>query len=155
MEQTVATHVMENLTAGRVMQLASVREGKPWIATVYFVADEVGRVYWLSYPTRRHSEDVAADAAAAVAIAVKTDQPVIGLQASGTVRVVADAETVRRVLPGYVAKYGNGADFITRFEQGTAEHRLYEFTPEEWWLFDEVHFPGGQRQAAQLPLLNR
>jgi hypothetical protein len=134
------------------MQLATVRDGRPWIATVYFIADTTGSVYWLSFPTRRHSEDVQADGKAAVAIAVKLDKPVIGLQASGTVREVIDVEVIRRIMPGYVAKYGSGGDFADMFARGEAKHRLYQFTPEEWWLFDEVNYPGGERQAAQLPL---
>lgn len=152
MEQTVKDYIRTGLQAGRVMQLATVRDDGPWIATVYFVADSTGNVYWLSFPARRHSEDVAKDDRAAVAIAIKLDKPVIGLQASGTVHEITDLETVQRVLPDYVAKYGSGVDFVERFARGEAEHRLYRFTPEEWWLFDEVHYPGGQRQAAKLPL---
>jgi len=134
------------------MQLATVRDGKPWIATVYFVADTMGNVYWLSLPTRRHSEDALIEGQAAVAIAVKLDKPVSGLQASGVVREVIDVETVRRIMPGYVAKYGSGADYAELFARGEAEHRLYQFTPDEWWLFDERNFPGGRRQMVQLPL---
>jgi uncharacterized protein YhbP (UPF0306 family) len=152
MEQTVTKHVMNGLQAGRVMQLATVHDDKPWIATVYFVSDTAGNAYWLSLPARRHSEDIAAGSRAAVAIAVKLDKPVIGLQASGTVREVTDLETVQRVLPDYVHKYGSGADFVELFIRGEAAHRLYQFTPDEWWLFDEVHYPGGVRQATSMPL---
>lgn len=144
--------VVTCLQVGRVMQLATVRAGRPWIATVYFVADATGRVYWLSLPTRRHSEDVVAQSDAAVAIAVKYDQPVIGVQASGTVQEIIDVDLIRQVMPEYVAKYGSGADFVERFERGEAEHRLYRFTPQEWWLFDELHYPGGKRQSVSLPL---
>jgi uncharacterized protein YhbP (UPF0306 family) len=80
------------------MQLATTRENQPWICTLYYVCDDDQRIYWLSYPTRRHSQELAENSHAAVAIAIKLEQPVIGLQIEGKVSVVTDAKVVANVM---------------------------------------------------------
>ncbi|MDB5181407.1 MAG: hypothetical protein JWP13_170 [Candidatus Saccharibacteria bacterium] len=122
------------------MQLATVRDGKPWICTVHYVADAAGNLYWLSLPKRRHSQDITDNPHVAVAVAVKTDMPVIGIQTEGMVTMVDDPVVVKNVMDIYVAVHGNGKDYYQNFIQGTEQHRLYKFTPERTTLFDEVHF---------------
>lgn len=130
----------------KVMQIACVREGKPWICSVHYVADNRLNLYWLSLPSRRHSEELAANPHAAVAVAVKTDQPVIGIQAEGVVEVMTDKDVVREVMELYVARHGSGKDYYDNFIRGTEKHRLYRFVPSRFMLFDEVDFPGGMGQ---------
>lgn len=77
----------------------------------------------------------------AIAVAVKLDKPVIGVQAEGTVEVMTHVGTVKGIMEKYVAKYDNGHDFYDNFVQGTAQHRMYRFTPERFSLFDEVNYP--------------
>ncbi len=129
------------------MQLATVRDNKPWICSVYYVADdEQQRLYWLSKPERRHSQEIAQNSQIAVAIAVKADKPVIGIQAEGKATEVKDAETVKAVMQRYIDKYGEGKDFYNNFVDGTNQHSLYCFTPERYVLFDEINYPGGVGQ---------
>jgi len=86
--------------------------------------------------------EIMEDKHVAVAIAVKTDLPVIGVQGEGTVEVVTHAGTVKGIMEKYTAKYdGAGKDFYDIFVQGTNKHRLYRFTPERYQLFDEVNYP--------------
>lgn len=131
------------LQEAKVMQLATVRSGRPWVCSVYFVA-EGKSLYWLSWPSRRHSRDIASDSQVAVAIAVKTDRPVIGIQAEGKAEQVASKEEVRRVMDKYVAKYNEGKKFYENFISGKNQHEMYRFTPENIVLFDEVNFEGAQ-----------
>jgi len=132
------------------MQLATERNHQPWIATVYFVADDENNLYWLSWPERRHSKELAENIRAAIAIPIQTEQPVIGIQAEGTVEVVRDVNIVEQIMPSYITKYGQGTEFAARFKAGTAKHALYKFTPEQFVLFDELHFPGDARQEISL-----
>jgi ribonuclease HI len=137
----------EFLALGTVMQLATSRENVPWISTVYFVADSERNIYWLSLPGRRHSEEVADNPRVAVAIAIKQDLPVIGIQAEGSVTVVDDAAVVEKILAGYIKKYdGAGKEFHQRFIEGKNQHQLYKITPSSLVLFDEVHFKTGPAQ---------
>jgi len=148
--RNITTSLQVYLQTGRAMQIATTYEGQPWIATVYFVADESNNLYWLSYPSRRHSEELAQNNHIAIAIVVKADQPVIGVQAEGVAERVSDPEIVKRIMPMYIEKYGQGREFYDRFVAGTAKHALYKFTPTSFVLFDELHFPGDARKEITL-----
>lgn len=129
------------INAAKAMQLATLRGDQPWICTVYFVVKN-GKFYWLSFPERRHSQEVADSPNAAVAIAIRQDVPVIGLQAEGEVQIVHDIAEAESVLKLYVTKYGKGGEFIGRLKQGTNHHELYCLVPRKIMLFDE-RTPGG------------
>lgn len=125
-----------DIASAKTMQLATVRAGRPWIATVYFVLHDM-HFYWLSFPSRRHSEDIALDEHAAIAIVVKESKPVIGIQAEGRAVSVTDIAEMTAVISQYVKKYGQGAQYVERFLAGENEHQLYRFTPDKVMLFDE------------------
>jgi len=122
----------------KVMQLATVRDNQPWICTVYFVLHK-GNFYWLSFPERRHSKELADNTNAAVAIAIKRDAPVIGIQAEGAVSVVREQGEVETVMTLYVAKYGKGNKFMELFSRGENHHLLYRFVPRTIVRFDEAN----------------
>jgi ribonuclease HI len=139
--KTAEEYIDEFLALGQVMQMATSKDNTPWISTVYFVADADRNIYWLSIPERRHSQEIIANPQVAIAIAVKQDIPVIGIQASGTVEIVNDGTVVKEILTAYVKKYdGAGQGFHHRFVAGKNKHQLYKLTPEALVLFDEVHF---------------
>lgn len=139
--KTAEEYMDEFLALGTVMQLGTSVDNKPWISTVYFVADSERNIYWLSLPERRHSKEVVTNPQAAVAIAIKQDIPVIGIQAAGLVSIVKDDSIVKQIVETYVSKYdGAGKDFHQRFVAGKNKHQLYKLTPTQLVLFDEVHF---------------
>jgi uncharacterized protein YhbP (UPF0306 family) len=129
------------LKTGSFMQIATVSPGGPWIATVYYVLDNDLNLYWLSWPTRRHSQEIAADNRVAAAIAIKTDKPVIGTQMSGTAEVVTDLAVIESVMKDYILKYDSGHTFYEKAKAGDNQHHMYRLKPEAFVLFDEVHFP--------------
>ncbi len=128
------------------MQVATVSGDQPWICTVYYVVDEDYNLYWLSLPTRRHSQEIAAHNKVAVAVAFKFDKPIIGVQAQGTVEVVDQPELIQKIMRVYVTKYNSGEDFYDNFVQGNNQHLLYRFQPHSLVLFDEVNFKDEGRQ---------
>lgn len=132
-------HLAKFVREGRLLQLATTSGNQPWVCTVYFVADKSLRLYWLSYPIRRHSQELAANSKAAIAIVVKPDLPVIGVQAEGTVEVVNDPAVVETVMKTYVAKYSQGQQFYDNFTRGINKHELYCFVPTRYGIFDEYH----------------
>lgn len=138
--KTAEEYIDEFLILGSVMQLATSVDNNPWISTVYYVADNERNIYWLSLPERRHSQEVIRNPKVAIAIAIKQDLPVIGIQASGTVAIVEDSAIVKTTLASYVKKYdGAGKEFHERFVAGKNKHQLYKLTPDSLVLFDEVH----------------
>jgi ribonuclease HI len=146
--KTAEQYADEYLALIPVMQLATAHDNQPWIANVYFVADEARNIYWLSVPERRHSKEIDENAHVAISIAVKQDLPVIGVQAEGEASVVLNEAEVKRILDTYTAKYdGAGKDFYERFVAGTNHHQLYKLTPSKLVLFDEVHFKSDPQQV--------
>lgn len=134
----------------QTMQLATVVDGKPWISTVYFVADEELNLYWLSWPERRHSREIAENPQVAATVVIKTDKPVIGVQLDGVADIVTNSTRVVEVMDRYVEKYGAGREFAAKFAEGTNRHVLYALTPQHIQLFDEVQFPGKSPTAVAL-----
>lgn len=139
--KTAEEYVDEYLSLGQIMQLATSNDNNPWISTVYYIADSERNLYWLSVPERRHSKEVTNNPQVAIAVAIKQDIPVIGIQAAGAVDVVTDSDVVEMILAAYVKKYdGAGKDFHQRFVEGKNKHQLYKLTPDTLVLFDEAHF---------------
>ena len=128
------------------MQLATVSDNQPWICTVYFVEDDNLNLYWLSLPARRHSLEIAGHNRIAVAVPIKHDNPVVGIQAEGEAEAVADREVIADVMRRYVQKYQAGQQFYDNFVAGRNKHVLFRFKPASYVLFDEVNFPEDGRQ---------
>ncbi len=126
--------------SARTMQLATLSDDQPWVSTVYFVADDELNLYWLSWPSRRHSKEIAAHDKVAAAIVIKFDQPIIGLQIEGKAEKVNNAATVAEVMELYVAKYGAGEKFYDNFVSGKNQHHMYRLRPSLFVLMDEVNF---------------
>lgn len=141
--------ITKYLSKASIMQVATGMGDQPWVCSVYFVADKNHNLYWLSFPSRRHSQEIEKNQNVAVAIVVKTDKPVVGLQAEGRAQAVNDKELIKQIMKKYVAKYGAGKAFYDNFVAGKNQHVLYKFTPKQYVLFDEVNFAGDPRQQWQ------
>ena len=137
------------LQQGKVMQLATLHDGRPWICSVYYIAEQ-GKIYWLSWPSRQHSQDIAAHATVAAAIVIQPEQPVVGVQLQGEVCEISDIAEVTKVMDRYVARHNAGHGFVARLKAGTNQHVLYCCTPQKAVIFDEAHFPGDARKEIEL-----
>lgn len=122
----------------RTMQLATVQDGRPWVATVYFVVNDELNVYWLSWPERRHSRELAVHEQVAAAIVLKSDPPVVGVQVEGVAEQVDDPAQVRHIMGQYDAKYHQGGQFADIFAAGKNHHVLYRLIPHTYAIFDEL-----------------
>lgn len=133
------------LAQQHMMQLATTHGTAPWICTVYFVYDPDFNLYWISLPTRRHSQDIATNpnAAAAVAVTFAKGEKVVGLQFEGTAKHV---DPTLEIAQKYADRFNRSADWVQDFVGGKTENQLYKLTPSHIYLFDDAHFPGGIRQ---------
>jgi hypothetical protein len=151
-QETGVVITSSDVNAGLTMQVATTRENRPWICTVYFVIFN-GKFYWLSYPERRHSEELSLESRAAIAVVLQATQPVVGIQAEGDVAIVRDIDEASRVLDLYVAKYDQGAQFIEHLKAGTNKHVLYGFTPHQVLIFDERETRGRELPQAEVRIV--
>ena len=135
------------LSQADMMQVATADSGQPWICTVYFVADEDANLYWISTPSRRHSQEIAKNSKVAAAIPIKyVGHPVVGLQAEGEADLVADQGQIKKAMRLYTDKFKIGEDFYNDFLAGKNSHKLYRIKPRVIVLFDEENFADNSRQ---------
>lgn len=149
------SHIAKShFTAGRVMQLATIRNNVPYVVSVYYWAtQDLTSVYWMSEPDRRHSRAIATIDKVAGAIVIKQEQPVIGLQFGGDAHRVTDKDEIVLFTKRYNSKYNNAAlGFEKRYAAGIAKHHVYKMSLEWLELFDEANFPGGKPVSVALPL---
>lgn len=139
-ESSIQSLVQKYLSEAEIFQLATSKGAQPWICNLHFIADEQSNVYWISKTTRRHSEEIASNPNAAITIAVKTDRPLIGLQAEGTAEIVTDTAHVGTIMDTYMQRHGTDKAFVDTIVDGTNEHKLYAFHPKHFSLFDQVNF---------------
>jgi len=128
------------LSEARIMQLATVRDDQPWICSLHFAADDESNIYWITKPTARHSQEIADNPNVAIAIAFKTDRPLIGVQTEGTAEIVEDPDLLKSAMERYIERQGTDRAFADQIIAGTNEHKLYKFTPKLFSLFDQVNF---------------
>lgn len=138
--------IKKYLPQGTVVQLATVTDGQPWVCALYYVVNERLNIYWLSFPTRRHSREISRNSKVAVTVPIKLDKPVIGVQAEGIAEEVTDTQEIEKIMQFYISKYNSGKDFLTNFRAGKNQHIMYKFTPTNFVLFDEVNFSEDGRQ---------
>ncbi len=144
------TLIADYLADAKMMQLATVANGKPWICNVWFAADPDMNIYWFSATNRRHSLEIANDSHVAAAICLPRspqDAERGALQIEGTGQLLtkpADiAKATRYYLSRQIFSVAQIKNFMTHLDR---PHRFYKLSPELIVLFDTVHFPENSRQ---------
>lgn len=132
--------VKKYLAETLIMQLATSVNGQPWICNLHFITDAASNIYWISKTNRRHSQEIATNPHTAIAIAVQTEKPLVGVQAEGTTEIVTNTDDVRAIMGLYMERHGTDSAFVETIINGTNEHKLYVFRPTRFSLFDQANF---------------
>ncbi|MCC7462372.1 MAG: pyridoxamine 5'-phosphate oxidase family protein [Gammaproteobacteria bacterium] len=141
MSADLQSRVRAFLDEHHVMTLATVGRDGPWAAAVFYARADL-RLYFLSAPSTRHAQHLAADPRAAAAIQRDYDDwpGIRGLQFEGTVREVA-REDEARVRALYQKRYpliGGGAGVPRKLLEALDRIRWYEFVPNDIHLIDNT-----------------
>ncbi len=77
--------ILEVLSKGHLMSLATQDDGGVWVSDVIYVHDEVLNIYWMSSPAVRHSQAILNNSSVAgtITVTVKVGEPNLGIQFSG------------------------------------------------------------------------
>lgn len=136
-----------------LMQLATVRNNKPWLCSVWYVMDEEENIYWLSRKERRHSEEIAENPFAACTFHQWYEQGFAhdkgqALTMSGHVDILM-GEACTKPYQLYTQRHPKMLDFQSLEDVQTEKghHFMYKLTPEEIVWFDEINFPKQPRQV--------
>lgn len=140
--------IRKYLQTVHTMQLATVRDGQPWCASVYFAPDDDLNLYWISTPGRRHSHEVEAhrQVGAAIAVRLKVGEKVVGIQVEGDAVRVTDSAELEHAARAYDARFHHDPAFIQDFIDGKREHKFYRLKPRLFVLFDERTFATDARK---------
>jgi hypothetical protein len=115
-----------------VLTLATVWEGRPHAAALFYVADEAGRLYFLSNPASRHAQALAQNTR--VAVTIQGEQvnwrTIRGLQIEGIAEPVVEAEEREGALRRYLARFPELQDLTDcAVRTALAEATVYCITP--------------------------
>lgn len=145
--QDPAQLVSDYLAEQHMMQLATVNNGRPWCCSLYYVHDADKNLYWASFPTRRHSQEIENNPSVAVAIPIKHQkgQKVVGIQMEGHAKKLAPTPANRSIVEAYAHKFGRTEEWVNSFTAGENQHQLYRFTPASIVLFDDINSPDNPR----------
>jgi len=143
--------LLEYLTSNKLMQLATVAEGKPWLCNVYFVADADNNIYWTSAKRRRHSIEIHNNQDVAATIVHSQDNKQ-ALQITGLAHEVDQAE-VEKVHSLYGAKFGQKDSRLQEVRENypDGDGRAYwVLKPTSIFFWDEVNFSDVPKQEYPL-----
>lgn len=105
----IKAKILEVLSKGHLMSLATVDEGGLWVADVIYISDEDFNIYWMSYPNVRHSKAIGKNnqAAGTITVTCYGEKPELGIQFSGGAKKI-DTLSYDLVVK-YCAKNGDPA----------------------------------------------
>ncbi len=144
-QELLKTYFSEN----KLMQLATIADGQPWMCNVYFVTDENHNIYWTSAKKRRHSQEILNNPIVAATIVHDQDKKQ-ALQVVGKSYEVplADSERVHKL---YGIKFGEKPSRLEEVMANSEEGRAYWILkPESLTFWDEVNFPDTHKQEVIL-----
>jgi uncharacterized protein YhbP (UPF0306 family) len=141
MDEALRSRVLEYLGRHHVLTLATAGPDGPWAAAVFYVHDGL-RLYFLSSPTSRHAQHLAASPRAAGAIHEDHDDwpGIKGVQLEGRVTPVGERE-VPAVRALYGAKFpvvGKIAEAPPAIVAALAKVRWYALTPDAVYFIDNA-----------------
>lgn len=150
LKELVSTYLEE----AKLMQVATSKDNKPWVATVWYASDEDLNLYFISRKARRHSLEIKENPAVAGAIVKPhlegSGEKVAGLQLEGEAELCF-GDTLVEARGLYFAKYPAAEHIpLETFEDPNFTAAFYVIRPKAFILFDEVNFPDNPRQELKL-----
>lgn len=131
------------------MSLATVSGDKPWVSEVHFAYDDDLNLYFRSLPTRRHSQEIAANPNVAGNIVHQhtIDEYPNAIYFDGTAEEITDQSQFEMIFPYF--KQRLGADESVVDEAGRPDgHHFYKITVANWYAFGK--FGGDKGEKSQL-----
>lgn len=148
--------ITEYLKEAKLMQMATSKNNKPWVATVWYVQDEKLNLYFISRRSRRHSLELKDNRNVAGAIVrphIKgSGEKVAGLQFEGTSHDLTDEpDEIKKVDRLYHEKYSLAEHIpLQQLTDPKWIATYYVIHPKVFVLWDEINFPDNPRQEFKL-----
>ena len=134
----IKARILEGLSKGHLMSLATLDDGGLWVADVIYIYDDNLNIYWMSYPNVRHSKAIEKNGQVAGSITVTCygEKPELGIQFSGK------AEKINELKHDVVARFcaKNGDPEPEEGEDVLGGHSWYILRPSKIDLNDTENF---------------
>ncbi len=136
-----AAHAKDLLARNRYAVIASAdADGTPWATPVWFAADGLDRILWVSWPGSRHSRLIASRPEVAVTVFDTSAAPNEGeaFYATATAVECPDGDLDARLAVYNRRSLAQGLEEFSRATlTGDARLRLYVATIREAWVLDQ------------------
>lgn len=146
--------IEDYLKEAKLMQLATCKDGKPWICSVWYVHDENWNLYFISRKNRRHSLELKENPHIAGTIVFPhtkgSGEKVRGLQFEGEA-FETKGEEIAYAKNLYEAKFDLAERInLEELMDPDITYCYYIIRPSLFVLFDEINFPDNPRQEITL-----
>ncbi len=147
-KQLIQTYLQD----AKMMHLATVSNGKPWVCNVWFATDDSMSIYYFSATTTRHSAEVMEDpyVAGSMCLPQTPQDKSRGLQFEGVASLLTDEGDVQKTISVYKDRIFSSEQIEQFIAHPDRPHRFYRIKPELFVLFDAEHFPKNARQEFRL-----
>ncbi|MCL5094167.1 MAG: pyridoxamine 5'-phosphate oxidase family protein [Patescibacteria group bacterium] len=144
--------IREYLEKGTLMQVATVSNNQPWIASVWYSFDKNLNIYFISGNYRRHSEEIRNHSKVAGSIVQTKYMQELGQESRGlTFEGIAEELGVidsLKAFENFFKRWPKATKYITKksIREELTKVRFYKIKPSLIVLFDEVNYPENPRQ---------
>lgn len=145
--------IKDYLEEAKILQVATSVKNQPWACTVYFAFDDDLNLYWLSKPTRRHSQELRDNekVSGTVVLPHTPGDKVRGVQLQGIAKELNSRAEAGLAMKHYARRFGMNTKRVKAILDNTDGHVCYKITPTLYVLFDEVNFPKEPRREYFVP----
>lgn len=145
-EATVREYIAKTLH----MSLGTSANNIPWVCEVHFAYDDQLNLYFRSKPSRRHSQEIAANPHVAGNIVAQhsLNDSVVGIYFEGSAEMLNDVSADH---PAYVSMSGRGIAGPDTIEDSQKDegHKFYKITVKNWYAFGRFDESHGQKYTLE------
>ncbi len=119
------------------MSLATCKDSKPWVCEVHYAYDDQLNMYFRSKPSRRHSQEIAANpnVAANIITQHQLGEKPRGIYLEGNAELLVDVNQNHIAYQKYCERLGTGPEILEEAKQEDG-HKFYKITVSDFYVFD-------------------
>jgi uncharacterized protein YhbP (UPF0306 family) len=128
------------------MSLATSQDNKPWVCEVHFAYDDHLNLYFRSLPTRRHSQEIAANPNVAGNIVRQhaLGEYPLGVYFEGTAQQLGSGEDQQEAFEAIKRRLKAGDEILEEAQRADG-HQFYKVTVKTWYVFGKLEGDKGQK----------
>lgn len=135
LEQIVRTYIDKTFH----MSLGTASNNIPWVSEVHFAYDNDLNIYFVSLPSKRHSQEIAVNPTVAGSIVDKygLDDHVVGVYFDGVATHLSAGPDMD--IAAACLKYRLDMDDVSKEAARPDGHQIYMIRVKNWHVFGEFH----------------